>query len=73
MSVMRKINMIKYMYCMKILEQDELSLQKKVYMMLKNDCELGNAYDGNWAFQIRIILQEHGFLYVWMQQPDINI
>jgi hypothetical protein len=69
MSVIRKINMIKYW--VKILNQDESSLQKKVYIMLKTDCELGNVNDGNWAFQIKSILQEHGFLYVWLQQSDI--
>ena len=72
LAIFRKINMIKYW--MKILQQDGSSLLKQVYIMLKQDSDLNNNYNGNnWASQIKNILQQHGFEYVWWQQSDIDI
>ena len=72
LSVYRKINMIKYW--VKILQQNDSSLLKKVYVMLKNDTDSNNNYNGlNWASQIKTILQQHGFEYVWRQQSNIDI
>ena len=42
--------------------------------MLKNDIDLNIKYNGqNWALQIKLILQEHGFEYVWRQQAELVI
>ena len=72
LSIFRKINMIKYW--MKILQQDDSSLLKQVYIMLKQDSDLNNNYNGNnWASQIKTILQQHGFEYVLWQHSDIDI
>ena len=71
-SVSRKIKMIKYW--IKILQQNNNSLLKQVYLMLKQDTDLNINYNGqNWATQIKNILQYYGFDYVWRQQFDINI
>ena len=72
LSINRKINMIKYW--MKILQQDENSILKQSYLMLKHDSDLNNDYNGNnWASHIKKILQQHGFEYVWRQQSNIDI
>ena len=71
-SVTRKINMIKYWT--KIIQQNDTSLLKQVYLMLKQDSDLNIIYNGqNWATQIKNILQRHGFDYVWRQQAEIVI
>ena len=72
LSINRKINMIKYW--MKILQQDENSILKQSFLMLKHDSDLNNDYNGNnWASHIKKILQQHGFEYVWRQQSNIDI
>ena len=69
--IIRKLNMIKYW--IKILK-NESSLLKKVYMMLWEDTDINLNYNGkNWASQIKTILQQHGFEYIWQQQFDIDI
>ena len=71
-SVTRIINMIKYWT--KILQQNNTSLLKQVYLMLKQDSDLNINYNGrNWDTQIKTILQSHGFHYVWREQADIII
>ena len=61
-------------YWMKILRQNDSSLVKAIYMMLKEDTDLNHNYNGqNWAFQIKSILQHHGFAYVWNNQFAIEI
>ena len=41
---------------------------------LNQDSDRNNNYNGyNWASQIKTILQQHGFEYVWLQQSDIDI
>ena len=70
--IIRKLNMIKYW--IKILKENESSLLKKVYMMLWEDTDINLNYNGkNWASQIKTILQQHGFEYIWQQQFDIDI
>ena len=70
--VLRNINMIKYW--IKILHQDNASLLKQVYLMLKQDTDDNINYNGqNWASQIKLILQRHGFEYVWRDQATIDI
>ena len=61
-------------YWVKIISQDDSSLLKQVYVMLKNDAETNRNYNGkNWAFQIKTILQQHGFEFVWNNQFEIEI
>lgn len=61
-------------YWTKILSQNDSALLKQVYIMLKNDADANRNYNRkNWAFQIKSILQEHGFEFVWNNQSDIEI
>ena len=70
--VLRNINMIKYW--IKILHQDNTSLLGQIYLMLKQDTDDNINYNGqNWASQIKLILQRHGFEYVWRDQATIDI
>ena len=55
-SISRKIKMIKYW--IKILQQNNTSLLKQVYLMLKQDTDLNINYNGqNWATKIKNMLQ----------------
>ena len=56
-------------YWTKILQQNNNSLLKQVYLMLKQDSDLNI----NCVTQIKTILQRHGFDYVWREQADIII
>ena len=70
--VFRKIIMIKYW--VKIVSQDDSSLLKQIYFMLKEDADVNRNYSGkNWASNIKSILQEHGFGYVWNDQLNSEI
>ena len=72
LAVICKINMIKYW--MKILQQSDSSLVKKIYKMLQEDADRNFNYSGkNWAAQIKGILQQHGLEYVWQLQSEIEI
>ena len=71
LSVIRKINIIKYW--IEILNQNDSSLVKQVYLMLREDAENHRNYNGkNCASQIEDMLQQHGLGYVWEQQFDIE-
>ena len=70
--VFRKIIMIKYW--VKIVSQGDSSLLKQIYFMLKEDADVNRNYSGkNWASNIKSILQEHGFGYVWNDQLNFEI
>ena len=72
LSVIRKINTIKYW--IKILNQNDSSLVKQVFLMLREDADNHRNYSGkNWASQIKGMLQQHGLGYVWQQQFEIEI
>ena len=72
LSVFRKIIMIKYW--IKIISQNDSSLLKQAYFMLKDDADANRNYNGkNWASHIKSILQQHGFEYVWNSQFNIEI
>ena len=61
-------------YWIKVLKQTDISLIKRVYLMLKEDADISCSYNGkNWASQIKQILQEDGFDYVWHLQSEIEI
>ena len=50
------------------------SLVKQSYLLLKEDADRGNSYNGkNWASHIKSIVQQHGFEYVWQLQSDIEL
>ena len=56
-------------YWVKIVKQEDSSLVKKTYLLLKADADSNITYRGNnWAFQIKKFLSELGFLYVWQNQ-----
>ena len=72
LSVIRKLNIIKYW--IKILNQNNMSIVKNVYLMLKEDTETNSNYNGkNWAFQIKDMLQKLGLGFVLEQQFHIEI
>lgn len=70
--IIRKVIMIKYW--IKILSQNDSSLVKRMYLILKQDVDSNINYnDKNWALHIKTILQQHGLEYVWNNQLDIEI
>ena len=72
LSVIRKINIFEYW--IKILNQNNSSLFKQIYLMLREDVENHSNYNGKkWASQIKDMLQQQGIGYVWEQQFDIEI
>ena len=72
LAVTRKVNMIKYW--IKILQQNDTSIIKLTYLMLKDDADRNNSYRGtNWAWQIKNILEQHGLGYVWRSQNELQI
>ena len=72
LSVFRKVIMLKYW--IKILKQPDSSLVKLTYFMLKEDADANISYNGkNLSFQIKQILQTHGFEYIWDNQSEVEI
>ena len=70
--IQRKIRM--FNYWTKLLSSNNQLIQKKVYIMLKQDADNNITYNGsNWAFQIKSLLNELGFGYIWLQQTEITI
>ena len=71
-NVYRKIIMVKYW--IKVRGQSDLSLLKRIYLILQADTDANSHYNGmNWAYQIKNILQQHGLEYIWNQQHIIEI
>jgi hypothetical protein len=67
MRIQRKIIMIKYW--LKILSSENNSLIRKMYNVMKEDDNNNISYNGNhWAYQIKTILNEIGFSFLWLQQ-----
>ena len=63
LSIFRKVIMLKYS-----------SLVKLTYFMLKEDADANISYNGkNWSYQIKQILQTHGFEYIWNNQSEVEI
>ena len=72
LHIIRKIHVLKYW--IKLLKEPDTSLIKQVYFMLKEDADNNRDYSGrNWAAQIKRLLQQHGFDYVWQLQTDFEI
>ena len=71
-AVMRKLNMIKYW--IKLLKQDNRSVTRTVYEMLRSDAEINVNYNKkNWAYNVKCILETHGLRYIWLDQDFIDI
>ena len=71
MKICLKIIMIKYWF--KLLKLNNDCILKKTYIMLKEDADNNITYNGkNWAYQIKIILNEIGMSNIWIQQDRIN-
>ena len=61
-----------YHTCKRIENND--SLVKKTYNMLKADTDLGNSYNGlNWTSNIKHILDEIGMSYLWIEHNGLDI
>ena len=72
MFIIRKINMIRYWF--KILRSEENALPLVVYRMFKLDVDNSITYNGaNWAFQIKTILETHGFSNIWLNQDVTSV
>jgi hypothetical protein len=57
---------------MKVLSQNSLILQ--TFLLLKHDTDLNRHYArNNWVYQIKTILDSHGFSYILDHQFEINI
>ena len=53
-------------YWIKIIQQNNSFLIKRIFVMLENDCDANINYNGqNCAYQIKNILQQHGLEYIW--------
>lgn len=71
MSVIRKLNMIRYW--IKVIKENETSLVKQVYIMMKRDADLNNSNKKNWASDIKHMLENYGLGDIWLYQFDIRI
>lgn len=50
------------------------NLIKRVYMMLKNDVDNNNIYNGmNWAYNIKTLLDNLGLSEIWINQNETDI
>ena len=68
----RKI--IMFRYWIKILNLNENSIIKQVYLLLKNDADNGINYNkNNWASQIKEMLEQLGLTNLWINQERITI
>ena len=48
---------------------NENALPKKIYLMKKKYANINVTYNGaNWATQIKLILETHGFGDIWLYQ-----
>ena len=68
MFVQRKIILIKYWT--KIITKHENSLLYKTYEMLKRTVDNGCIDSGNWAYQIKLMLERIGLGNVWLEQQS---
>ena len=61
-------------YWIKLLTSSEQSLLFKTYKMLINDIENNLNYNkSNWAYHIKVILEECGLYYIWQNQFNMLI
>ena len=66
----RKIRILKYWSKIIHTEND---LMSRIYTMLLNDTNNGNTYNGtNWASQVKTLLDNLGFSYVWNNQENLE-
>ena len=70
--IIRKINMFRYW--IKLLKADDTSLIKRIYCMLKIDADNNVSYNkNNWAYQIKLMLQNLGLGDLWTNQQHCDI
>ena len=68
--IIRKVHMFRYWF--KILNLNEQSPVKQMYLLLKNDTNRNLSYNRlNWAFQIKGMLDQLGFSELWINQDNI--
>ena len=68
--IIRKVHMFRYWF--KILNLNEQSPVKQMYLLLKNDTNRNLSYNIlNWAFQIKAMLDQLGFTELWINEDDI--
>lgn len=66
----RKLRIIRYWN--RIINTDNLLL-RNIYHMLLNDTINNRTYNGtNWAYQVKTLLDELGFSYIWNNQAQIH-
>ena len=66
----RKLRIIRYW--IKTINTDNVLL-RNIYKMLFNDAANSNTYNGtNWAYQVKTLLYELGYNYVWDNQAILN-
>ena len=66
------ILIINYKYWSKIIHTEN-DLLSRIYVMVLNDTNNGNTYNGtNWAFQVKTLLDNLGFSYVWNIQENLE-
>ena len=66
----RKLRIIRYW--IKTINTDNVLL-RNIYKMLYNDAANSNTYNGtNWAYQVKTLLYELGYNYVWDNQAILN-
>jgi hypothetical protein len=72
MSIHRKLILIKYW--LKLLKLNGRAILYKIYIMLKTNADNGVTYsDKNWAYTVKIILEQTGWFYMWENQFTIHI
>ena len=70
--IIRKIHMFRYW--IKRLKADNDSVIKRIYCMLKNDADNNVSYNNNnWAYQIKLMLQNLGLGDLWTNQQHCDI
>ena len=66
------ILIINYKYWSKIIHTEN-DLLSRIYVMVLNDTNNGNTYNGtNLAFQVKTLLDNLGFSYVWNIQENLE-
>ena len=68
--VLRKIRILKYWK--KIISSQE-SLLYKVYVLQANELNSGFINENSWVFQLKSILDELGYSYLWLDQSISNL
>ena len=72
LKIQRKLNMLKYW--IKLLKLQQISVPKKIYLLLEDDENKTMTYNGsNWAFQIKSILESIELAFICYNQLEMDI